>query len=101
MLGQILTPAINLLDKVIPDRTARDVNRTQIILADKKVATTESKNSNIFVSGSRPFLRWVLGSVILYQMLIQPICNSFGLQLPGIELNELIALFITTMNLGG
>lgn len=81
----------SLMDKLFPDPTAAAEAKLKVMQlaqngelaqmqADVTLATgqmeinkAEAANSNVFVSGPRPFIMWVCGIALLYVSLLEPI----------------------------
>lgn len=81
----------SLMDKLFPDPTAAAEAKLKVmqlaqngelaqLQADVSLATgqmeinkQEATNSNVFVSGPRPFIMWVCGIALLYVSLLEPI----------------------------
>jgi hypothetical protein len=72
-----------LLDKVIPDKDAREKAHTELVraaqdqefqlaLAQIKVNETEAQNPNLFVSGWRPAVGWICVAGLSYNFVIYP-----------------------------
>lgn len=57
-------------------------NGIKINLAQIEVNKEEAKNSNIFVSGWRPFIGWICGFALLYVAILEPmarfLCTMLG-----------------------
>lgn len=66
----------------------------QIAAAQSATNTAEASNSNIFVSGWRPFIGWVCGLGFVYSI-IQP-----ALHLPAVDMNNIIAILGGMLGLG-
>lgn len=75
-----------LLDKIIPDKDAREKAQAELIkaaqdqefqlsLAQIKVNEEEAKSENVFVSGWRPFVGWTCASSFALHFAAFPIIN--------------------------
>jgi len=89
----------------------------QNVLADKlhqanenqiKVNMIEAKNTNIFVSGWRPFIGWVCGSALLYQFILRDLISYVMLMInseaefpPEIETGQLISILLSMLGMAG
>ena len=69
-----------VLDRLIPDPNARNAFSLQLIsalqsadLSQLKVNEAEASNTNLFVSGWRPFIGWICGLSLFYQYLFLPL----------------------------
>lgn len=75
--------------------------------AQAAVNAEEAKNSNLFVSGWRPFLGWVFGSAFAWVFSIQPvlafILKAIGhpVDLPTIDLSQMTPLVTGMLGLAG
>lgn len=80
----IIEIGARLLDKIIPDKDAREKAQFELIKASQdqdfqlalgqlNVNTEEAKNTNLFVSGWRPYIGWVCGIALTYNFLIYPL----------------------------
>jgi hypothetical protein len=84
----MVTAATGILDKIIPDRDARERAANAIVMeqlrqqesqlsAQSDTNKIEAANSSIFVSGWRPFLGWSCGAGFAWQVLGQPVFSFF------------------------
>ncbi len=84
----MVTAAAGILDKIIPDKDARERAANAIVMeqlrqqesqlsAQSDTNKIEAANSNIFVSGWRPFLGWACGAGFAWQVLGQPVFSFF------------------------
>ena len=79
-IDDAIAAALKILDKFVPDpqarQTAESELRSSLQLWDKgqtDVNAVEAANSNVFVSGWRPFIGWVCGLALAYQYVAAPI----------------------------
>ncbi len=121
-----IIPALSkLLDKIIPDPTAREqaklellrFERTQdleelrlILSADQsqnEINKTEAAHSDLFVAGWRPFIGWVCGVAFAYHFIVQPILafalinTGNDLKLPAFDMDALFTVLMGMLGLGG
>ena len=68
----------------------------------------EAKNSNIFVSGWRPFIGWVCGSALAYQFILRDLISYlmliFGSEAefpPKIDTGQLISILLSMLGMAG
>lgn len=84
----MVTAAASILDKIIPDKDARDKAAHEIAMEFAKqesaqlqnqadINKVEAANSSIFVSGWRPFLGWSCGAGFAWQVFGQPVFSFF------------------------
>lgn len=80
----IIEIGARLLDKIIPDKDARERAKAdlfkaaqdqdfQLALGQIQLNTEEAKSASLFVSGWRPFIGWVCGIALTYNFLIYPL----------------------------
>lgn len=80
----IIEIGAKLLDKVIPDKDAREKAQAELLkaandqdfqlsLAQIRVNEEEAKSENIFKSGWRPFIAWCCGIGVAYNFIIYPL----------------------------
>ena len=73
-----------VIDRVVPDKAAaqkaKDAlasdetkNEFSLALGQIQVNMEEAKNSNIFVSGWRPFVGWTCGAALCYAAIVEPV----------------------------
>lgn len=85
-LGAILDIGSKILDRVLPDPTERAKAQLELLKLEKSgdlavmtaqtdINKAEASNSNIFVSGWRPFVGWCCGTALLYAALIEPLAR--------------------------
>lgn len=119
-------PAISaLLDRIIPDPEARERAKIELMKAENErsvqqlqmvlqadagqtqINAVEAQNSNVFVSGWRPFIGWVCGVAFGYHFVLQPllafvIANSGReVKLPEFDMEELSTVLMGLLGLGG
>jgi len=115
----LLTPALSLLEKVIPDKKQREKlahelatmaerHAHETALAQIEVNRTEAASGSLFKGGWRPFLGWVCGGAFAYHFILQPVIVflivSFGGELPELpkfEMEALMTVLFGMLGLGG
>lgn len=121
-----LVPAIStLLDKLIPDPTAREQAKQELLKAEREgdlkewqlalsadqmqadINKIEAGHAELFVAGWRPFIGWVCGVAFAYHFVVQPIL-AFGIanaggdvKLPGFDMDALFTVLMGMLGLGG
>lgn len=84
ILAALLPVVSGILDKIIPDKGARDKARAELVLlevtGDLKIDLEnlainieEAKHKSLWVSGWRPYIGWACGTAFVYHTLILPI----------------------------
>lgn len=118
-LDPILTLSSQLIDRLWPnpedkakaqlellklqqDGTLKQLDADlQLALAQSQTNTTEASSPNPFISGWRPFVGWVCGGGLLYQLLARPLLMGFsGHDFPALELDTLMTLLFGLLGLG-
>ena len=120
-----LIPAISeLLDKIIPDPTAREHAKQELLRAEREqdlealrlafsadqsqsdINKTEAASSDRFVAGWRPFIGWVCGVAFCYHFIVQPslafiLANSgHAVVLPSFDMSALSTILMGMLGLG-
>ncbi len=119
MWPQLLTLLPTLLDKVIPDKTAQDAAKVKLvemqmagelqqIMGQLDINKEEAKNTNLFVSGARPFILWVCGVSFGYVAIAEPIARfiatvmfSYTGTFPQIDTDLTLQVLLGLLGLGG
>ena len=114
----IITIGTKLLDKIIPDRDAREKAQALLIqsaqeqdfqrdLAQMEVNKIEAQSDNIFKSGWRPFVGWICGSAFALHFLLFPILDKIivakggnAISIP-FEIDSLMTVLFGLLGLGG
>lgn len=84
----IIAIGAKLLDKIIPDKDAREKAQFELIKASQdqdfqlnlgqlKINEVEAANPSLFVSGWRPFVGWTCATSFALHFVIFPILNFF------------------------
>ena len=122
-----IVPAIAaLLDRIIPDPTARERAKLELLSAERaqdlealkaalsadmaqmEVNKTEAASSDRFVAGWRPFIGWVCGVAFAYHFVLQPLLafsvanlGQHALVLPQFDMDALSTVLMGMLGLGG
>lgn len=109
-----LTPAINKVLSFIPDPQQKLEAQHQLMgdlmawdSQQTQINAVEAANSNLFVSGWRPFIGWTCGVAYAYAFVLQPLMTfgftAFGhpVTLPTLGLAELSPVLLGMLGLGG
>ncbi len=124
-LVPFIGPLVDKLVGLIPDPATREKAKMEALVqmqaqqddmikaflasdqAQSLVNAEEAKNSNLFVSGWRPFLGWVFGSSFAWVFVVQPILmfgfKAFGhpVDLPTLDLSQMMPLVTGMLGLAG
>lgn len=119
-LTAILNLGNTVLDRVLPDKTANDAAKAQLLslqvtgelsaqIAQAQIDQTEAANSSIFVAGWRPFVGWVCGVAFAYAFVFQPLLqftlvafhSTFDIsKIPTLNLAEMSPVLLGMLGLG-
>ena len=107
-----LLPTIGkVLDKVIPDKNARQAAQMALEAADQKgeldlllgqleVNKVEAASDSLFVAGWRPFIGWVCGVGLMYNVLLSPFLDIW-FDMPSVDPALLYPVLMGMLGLGG
>jgi Holin of 3TMs, for gene-transfer release len=113
----IIEIGAKLLDKIIPDKDAREKAQAelfkaaqeqdfQLALGQIQLNTEEAKSDSIFVSGWRPYIGWVCGIALTYNFIIYPLMLWFiafygsAIKPPALFSDVLMELVLGMLGLG-
>ena len=93
-----------ILDKVIPDKNARQAAELALHAADQrgeldlllgqlKINEVQAAHKSLFVAGARPFIMWVCGFALMYSTLIHPILDIW-LEMPIVDVSLLMPVMM-------
>jgi hypothetical protein len=79
-IDDAIAAALKVLDKFVPDPEAKAKAESELRSslqawdkAQTDVNAVEAANSNVFVSGWRPFIGWTCGLALAYQYVLAPL----------------------------
>lgn len=119
LLGQLVGPVSNILDKVVEDKDQKAVLAHEIAtMAERhaqelakgqiEINKAEAQSRNIFIAGWRPFVGWSCGLALFWHFLGLPITlfvtGWFELQhppLPEFDMDSLMTVLLGMLGLGG
>lgn len=92
-IDDAIAAGLQVINKFVPDPEARAKAESELRgslqawdKAQTEVNAVEAANSNLFVSGWRPFIGWVCGVALAYQFVLVPllmwVALSFGYKPP-------------------
>lgn len=114
-IDDAISAGLKVLDKFIPDPAekakAEAALRESLQQWDQMQATVnakEAENTNVFVSGWRPFIGWVCGFALVWTYILQPMA-TFVLSytavritnLPTLDMGEMMPILLGMLGLGG
>ena len=119
LLGKLVDPVSNILDKVVEDKdqkaklaheiaTMAERHAQELAKGQIDINKEEAKSRNIFIAGWRPFVGWTCGLALFWHFLGLPvtlfITGWFNLQhppLPEFDMNSLMTVLLGLLGLGG
>ena len=90
------------LDKEEQAQLIQEINKAQI-----EVNKIEAGQTNVFVSGWRPFIGWTCGFALAYTYVIQPMASfilgqtGYLIQLPEVDMALMMPVLLGMLGLGG
>ena len=119
MLGALLGPATQLLDKFVEDKdkknelaheiaTMAERHAQELAKGQLEINKAEASHRSIFVSGWRPFVGWTCGAALCYHFILAPLI-LFGVgisghtvpPLPEFDMGSLMTVLMGMLGLGG
>lgn len=106
----LVGPITKLLDKVIPDKDAREKmaheiatlaadQAHEITLAQIKVNEESARHPSLFVAGARPATIWICNLGLLYAFVVYPVMDIW-LDMPLLDVTALLPLLTGLLGLG-
>ena len=113
-IDDAIAAGLKVLDKFIPDPAAKAEAEAALRdslqkwdAAQTEINKVEAANSNVFVSGWRPFIGWTCGAAFAYHFVLQPllvfVLAAFGVAvtLPVFSMESLMTVLMGLLGLGG
>jgi hypothetical protein len=118
IVGSLFDIGTKLIDKLIPDPKAKaealqklqDLEQSgdlAVISGQNEINKIEAANPSLFISGWRPFIGWVCGSALAFQLVVGPLVVWAGalvkqpVSLPIMQTELLTTLLVGMLGLGG
>ena len=119
LLGKLVEPVSNVLDKVVEDKdqkarlaheiaTMAERHAQELARGQIEINKEEAKSRNIFIAGWRPFVGWTCGLALFWHFLGLPVTlfvtGWFNLQhppLPEFDMQSLMTVLLGMLGLGG
>lgn len=119
LLGKLVDPVSNILDKVVEDKdqkaklaheiaTMAERHAQELARGQIDINKEEAKSRNIFIAGWRPFVGWTCGLALFWHFLGLPVTlfvtGWFDLQhppLPEFDMQSLMTVLLGMLGLGG
>tara|TARA_B110000858_G_scaffold20409_1_gene20471 strand:+ start:1162 stop:1536 length:375 start_codon:yes stop_codon:yes gene_type:complete len=111
MLSQLITPVTGLLDKFITDKnqaaklaheiaTMADNHAQELAKGQLAVNKSEAESGSLFIGGWRPFVGWVCGIGLMYNVLLSQIL-AIWFEVPTVDPSLLTPVLLGMLGLGG
>lgn len=118
MLGKLIEPVSNILDKFIQDKdqkaalaheiaTMAEQHAQELALAQIAVNKAEASNGNLFVAGWRPAIGWICGAALAFHFILAPLISSAfawagadAPELPAFDMQSLMTILTGMLGLG-
>ena len=119
MLGKLIEPVSNILDKFVQDKdqkaalaheiaTMAEQHAQELALAQIAVNKAEASNGNLFVAGWRPAIGWICGAALAFHFILAPLISSAfawagadAPELPAFDMQSLMTILTGMLGLGG
>ena len=110
MLAQLIGPVTGLLDKFIEDKdqknalahdlaTMADNHAQELAIGQLAVNAVEAAHKSLFVAGWRPFVGWICGVGLLYNVLISQILDIW-FEVPTVDPSLLTPILMGMLGMG-
>mgnify|MGYP003624589635 CR=1 FL=1 len=110
MLAQLIGPVTGLLDKFIEDKdqknalahdlaTMADNHAQELAKGQLAVNAVEAAHKSLFVAGWRPFVGWICGVGLLYNVLISQILDIW-FEVPTVDPSLLTPILMGMLGMG-
>ncbi len=117
MIDKLIGPVTGLLDKFIPDAdtkaklahevaTMAENHAQEIAKGQMEINAVEAANSNVFVSGWRPFIGWTCGLGMFGNFITIPFSNfvlallEYDIVIPLVPLETMMPVLMGMLGLG-
>lgn len=110
MLSQLISPITGLLDKVITDKdqaaklaheiaTMSERHAQELAKGQLEVNKAEAETGSLFIGGWRPFVGWICGLGLLYNVIIAQILNIW-FEVPEVDSSLLTPVLMGMLGMG-
>ena len=111
LLGKLVDPVSNILDKVIEDKdqkaklaheiaTMAEKNHQAIVMQQLKILQADAQG-NWFQASWRPLIGWLAGISLGINYMIAPIALCFGFEIPMADMSVMMPLLLGMLGIGG
>ena len=110
MLSKLISPITGLLDKVITDKdqaaklaheiaTMSERHAQELAKGQLEVNKAEAETGSLFIGGWRPFVGWICGLGLLYNVIIAQILNIW-FEVPEVDASLLTPVLMGMLGMG-
>tara|TARA_R100000808_G_scaffold251_2_gene1491 strand:+ start:258 stop:662 length:405 start_codon:yes stop_codon:yes gene_type:complete len=118
LVSSILPVAGEVIDRLVPDKNGAAKAKQELekalvhaevsgLIGQIETNKIEAASRSVFIAGWRPFIGWSCGAAMAYSYVLQPIL-AFALaqtghliELPRVELGEMMPVLLGMLGLGG
>jgi len=111
LLGKLVDPVSNILDKVIEDKdqkaklaheiaTMAEKNSQALMMQQLKILQADAQG-NWFQASWRPLIGWICGLSLGINYMIAPIALGFGFAIPQADMSVMMPLLLGMLGIGG
>ena len=111
LLGKLVDPVSNILDKVIEDKdqkaklaheiaTMAEKNHQAIVMQQLKILQADAQG-NWFQASWRPLIGWICGISLGINYMVAPIALGFGFEIPQAYMSVMMPLLLGMLGIGG
>lgn len=97
--------ANTVVNKIWPDKSEQEraelAGALALIQGQLDINREEAKNPSLFVSGWRPFVGWICGSGLGYNVLIYPMAVAYFPKVQQADMGTLTTLLFALLGMGG
>ena len=111
LLGKLVDPVSNILDKVIEDKdqkaklaheiaTMAEKNSQALMMQQLEILKADAQG-NWFQASWRPLIGWICGISLGINYMIAPIALGFGFKIPQADMSVMMPLLLGMLGIGG
>ena len=111
LLGKLVQPVGDILDKVIEDKdqkallaheiaTMASKHSQEVMLAQLEILKRDAQG-NWFQSSWRPLIGWIAGISLGINYMVAPIALGFGFEVPQADMSVMMPLLLGMLGIGG
>jgi hypothetical protein len=118
LISSILPVAGEVIDRLVPDKNGAAKAKQEMekalvhaevsgLIGQIEINKIEAASRSVFVAGWRPFIGWSCGAAMAYSYVVQPILafalaqSGYLIDLPRVELGEMMPVLLGMLGLGG